>query len=73
MFEKMTHFPKYYCNENGWLAKKDAQTGRLIVKPTKMNFPYGKYPYYVIQQDRKKYILFVHEIHKNSPMVEYRK
>ena len=72
MIEQMTNFPRYYCNENGWLFKKDAKTGRFMAKASKMNFPYGKTPYYIIQQDRKKYILFLHEINKNSPMVEYK-
>lgn len=72
MFEQMTNFPRYYC-QNGWLAKKDAKTGRLVAKSCAMKFPHGKYPYYVIQQDRKKYILFPSELHKDSPMVEYKK
>lgn len=71
--EQMTNFPKYYCNENGWLFKKDAKTGRLMAKSCAMKFPHGKYPYYIIQQNGKKYILFVSDLHKDSPMIEMKR
>ena len=70
MIEQMTNFPKYYCNETGWLFKKDAKTGRLVAKPAKMAFPYGKNPYYIIQQGGKKYFLSQAALHKDSEMVE---
>jgi len=70
-FEQMTNFPKYYC-QNGWLFKKDAKTGRLVAKAAHMAFPYGKNPYYIIQQNKKKYFLSQAELHKDSPMVEYK-
>ena len=70
MIEQMTNFPKYYCNENGWLFKKDAKTGSLVAKAAKMKFPHGKNVYYIIQQDGKKYFLSQSTLHKDSPMEE---
>ncbi len=64
--EQMTHFPKYYCNENGWLFSKCGKTGRFMAKATQMAFPYGKTPYYVIQKQGKKYILRVTNLNKDS-------
>lgn len=68
--QQLTNFPKYYCNENGWLFSKCAKTGRFVAKTAKMSFPHGKNPYYIIQQNGVKYILFVNQLHKDSPMVE---
>lgn len=64
--EQMTHFPKYYCNENGWLFSKCSKTGRFMAKATKMAFPYGKNPYYEIQKNGKKYHLSVIGLNKES-------
>ena len=64
----MQHFQGYFVNGDGWLFKY--RNHRITPLKPSMKFPHGKYPYYIISINKKKYIIFQSELVKYGYLAE---